>query len=117
MFATTRLRRQHKLLGVFAGQSHGHYLLGDAVGVVADSLEPGGHLMCVGFEDREGRPRVVVPGFADRAAVDEADAAVLVYPGLVGVAEEKDFAVGAGRDARRASFGRLSASPPVRGAR
>jgi hypothetical protein len=42
--------------------------------------------------------RISVFGLADSAAVDEEDAAVLVYPRLVRVSEDEDVAVGGGGD-------------------
>ena len=67
-------------------------LRGDGAGVVGHPLDGHADGVAGGAEDRERAPRVAVLGLADRAAVDEPDAAEVVHPRLVRVPEDQRLA-------------------------
>src|SRR6478672_4859501 len=87
--ATRRSRREHQLVGELARQPDFAHLQRDGLRVVADTLDPRLDAITRRAEHGERASRIAVLGLADRAAVDEQHAAILVDPRLVGVAEDQ----------------------------
>jgi hypothetical protein len=78
-----------EFVGEFVGEAGSPHLARDRDRVVGDTADRRCDVVAVRFEHGEGRPWVTVFGLADRSAVNEADAAVVVDPGFMGVAEDE----------------------------
>src|SRR6266536_2957038 len=85
----TTLGREHELVGELARQAGGGDLAGHGGGVVLDPLDAHADPAALRLQHGERAARVAVLRLAHRPAVDEQHAAVLVDPGLVGVAEDQ----------------------------
>jgi hypothetical protein len=79
-----------ELVGELDRQPGGRDRAGDGLGVLGDALDRDVDAGGRGGEDRERAAWVAVLGLADRAAVDEQHAAVVVHPRLVRVPEHQD---------------------------